>query len=295
MCSFVSVKNGVNEAESLEELYPDLPGHAVAYFGQLRRNLLRHRYLIGRLVGLNLKKEFRRSFLGMSWLIITPLIAVITWLLLKGAGVIEPGITGIPYPAYVLLSTSIWGFFADAYRTCGNMIGVHGQLFTVGAIPAEVILTERILIHLIRFLVPFLLSLVVLLLFGVRLSWWGLLFPLALVPLLLAGAGAGILAALLRAISVDFSQLADEGIRVLLFLTPVVYSPKITLGWLSDIVALNPLTYLVSFPRNLLTEGTFYEPGSYGIYAGLSLAFFAGAVLVFRRVQPRLIERLINN
>ncbi len=279
---------------SLTDLYPvRRPGVA----GQLAlavRNVRDYRFFIRQLVKVSLQTEFKRSFIGLTWLLIIPLFSVATWILLNGAGVIDPGATDIPYPAYVLLSTSIWGFFVEMYKSASTVIQANGRMMIMTVFPHETLVVERVLVHLLRFSIPFVLNLIVLLAFGVKFTWLALLFPLTLLPLLLLALGIGLLVALLRIVAVDIANLFDEAMRVLMFLTPVVYTPKLRLGWLSAIVDVNPLTYLVSFSRDVLAGGTFFEPRSYLLVSGLSLLFFLLSLRVFRATQPRILERLIN-
>ncbi len=242
----------------------------------------------------SLTTDYKRSFIGLTWLVILPLVSVVIWILLNGAGIIDPGDTSIPYPAYVLLSTSIWGFFAEFYRNVSRVFVTYGRMMSMVAFPRETALLEVLIVHLIRFSIPFALNLVVLLAFGVRFTWWALLFPLTLLPLLLAGAAIGLLVALLRIVAVDLSNLADESIRLLMFLTPVIYTPKLDLGALSFIIDLNPMTYLISFSRDLLTKGTFYRPELYLACVVGTTLFFLLSARIYRNAQARIIERLIN-
>ena len=243
----------------------------------------------------DLVQEYRRSFLGLTWLLLLPLVTVGIWFLLNRAGVIEPGETDVPYPAYVLLSTSIWGFFAELYKACAKILESNGRLLLMTPFPSESFVVAAIGVHLIRFTVPFLLNVIVLLAFGVNFTWAALLFPLALIPLLLLGAAIGLISALLKIVAVDVSKIIDEGIRLLMFLSPVVYSPKIELGRLSFIIDVNPLTYLLSFPRDLLTSGTFFRPELFAVCTGAAILFFLLALRFFRLAEPRVRERLIAN
>lgn len=258
-----------------------------------RQRLRSYRFLIQQLVRVNLHRDFKRSFIGLSWLVILPLIAMAVWILLNGAGIVDPGATDIPYPAYVLLSTSIWGFFMEIYRSTSQMLLQQGRLLVTTPFPQEILVAEQVIVHLIRFSIPFGLNIIVLLFFGVSFTWWALLFPFTLLPLLLLGLGIGLLISLMRLVATDIGTLVDEGMRVLMFLTPVVYTPQIQVGWLSDIVAINPLTYLISFSRDVLTNGTFYEPSWYLLCTAFSLLFFLFALRVYIVAQPRVIERLI--
>jgi lipopolysaccharide transport system permease protein len=42
-----------------------------------------------------------------------------------------------------------------------------------------------------------------------------------------------------------------------MYLTPIVYAPKVEVSFLANIISLKPLTYLVGFSRDLLTRDFF--------------------------------------
>ncbi|MCB0596481.1 MAG: ABC transporter permease [Lewinellaceae bacterium] len=276
-------------------LHPPRKGSLLYHWRTILKNIRAYSFFIRQLVRINILKDFKRSYIGLLWLFILPVISVIIWILLNGAGIIEPGDTGIPYPAFVLLSTAIWGFFAEIYQSTSKIFTDRGNMMIMARFPHEVLVVERLLVHLIRFVIPFLINIVVLLLFGVRFTWLALLFPLTLLPLLILGVAIGLIVSLLRVVAVDIASLVDRGIGFLMFLTPVVYAPRIKVGWLSEAIRFNPLTYLVGFSRDVLTQGTFYEPATWGICILLTLIFFLFAARVFAAAEPKVMERLINN
>ncbi|MCP3933436.1 MAG: ABC transporter permease, partial [Bacteroidetes bacterium] len=246
-------------------------------------------------VRINLLKEFKRSNIGLLWLFILPVLSAIIWILLNGAGIIEPGSTGIPYPAYVLLSTSIWGFFAGIYKSTSNIYLTGGNIKIMTRFPFELLLAERLLVHLIRFIIPLSINIAVLLFFGIRFTWSALLFPLTLMPLLLLGLAIGLVVSIMRVLAIDISILVDYCIGFLMFLTPVVYAPDIKVSLLAKATRFNPLTYMIGFSRDILTKASFYEPVIWGACAVSTLIIFLFAVRIFMIAEPRVIERMINN
>jgi len=264
-------------------------------WSQISQNIRKYWFFTKQLVRINILADFKRSFVGLLWLFILPIISVIIWILLNGAGIIDPGDTGIPYPAYVLLSTSIWGFFAEIYKTSSNVVNNNGRMMIMTRFPHEILILERVIVHVVRFVIPFIVNIIVLYIFGIRLGWAALLFPLTLIPLLLLGLSIGMMVAIMRVIATDVSKMVDEGMRFLMFLTPIVYAPKVNVGWLSDVVHLNPLTYLIGFSRELLTQGSFYQPQAYMYCCLGTLVLFVLSLKIFLRVEPKVLERLINN
>ena len=254
-----------------------------------------YRFLIRQLVRVSIVGGYKKSFIGLAWMFILPLLAVLVWIVLNRAGVVAPGDTGIPYPAYVLLSTSIWGFFLEIYKSSSNVLANEAKLLIMKDFPKEVLLAEKTVVHLINFAIPLVLNICVLLLFGVRFGWASLLFPLSLLPLLLLGLAIGMIVAVLRIVAVDICTMIDEGMKLLMFVTPIVYAPKIEAGWLSGFIQWNPLTYLIGFSRELLSRGTFFEPAGYLACSLVAALFFLFALAFFRATAKRVLERLVNN
>lgn len=288
------MKESSRKQMNLEELYPEGRSSFLADWKSIFGRLSEYRFFLKQLIKIDLHTEYKRSFIGLSWLLILPILAVLIWILLNSAGIVSPGDTGIPYPAYVLLSTSIWGFFSEIYRTTSRTLIENGKMMVITNFPIEVLVLQKVIVHLIRFSIPFLLNIIVLLYFGVSFSIAALLFPLSLIPLLLLGLSLGLVIAPLRVVAVDFSHLFDEFIRLLMFLTPIVYAPKIDISWLQSITHWNPLTYLIGFSRELLTEGKLFEAQIYVVCAIACFLFFLLSLRLFRSVQSRILERLIT-
>jgi len=280
--------------KTLTPLYAERVRNPLKRIWGYLQNIKRHTYLLNQLIVVDITSSFKRSFIGLSWLIITPIISVFAWVLLQGAGIIDPGDTNIPYPAYVLLSTSIWSFFQGSYLVTSNVIINGGRFMVAAKFPHEVLIAQQMVVHCINFVIPFIINIIVLLFYGIKFSSIAFLFPVTLIPLLLLGTGLGLLVALLRVVAVDFSRIADQCIMFLMFLTPIIYAPRIQLNWLANIVKYNPLTYLVGFSRDVLTHGNFYELNLYLIFSLISFVFFIISVWIFMKFESKLLERLIN-
>jgi len=258
-------------------------------------NIQRYRYLIFQLIRIDLLAGYKKSYIGILWMLIYPILSVIIWIILNRAGIINPGESTIPYPAYVLLSTSIWGFFIGIYQSISHIILSSGRIMIMNKFPQEVLMVQKIIVHLILFTIPFLINIIVLMAYGVRLSWVSLLFPLTLIPLLIAGLALGLVIAVLRVVAIDFVNVTDEFMKLLMFLTPVVYTPKLSVSGLATFIEWNPLTYLVGFSRDVLISGSFTNPQAFLICStGAILCFFI-AFSFFIYVGPKVLERLVIN
>lgn len=279
----------------LSKLYDRKKGSIWLEWRNIVKNIQTYSFFIYQLVRINFLSEFKRSFIGLLWLFLLPIFSIITWVLLNDAGIMQPGETDIPYPAYVLLSTSIWGFFIGIYKSTSKIFSGRGHMMIMVSFPHEVLLVEKLIVHSIRFVIPLLINLIVLFFLGIRFSALSILFPISLLPLLMLGAGIGLIISLFRVVAVDIAKLFDQAMNFLMLITPVIYAPKVAVGWLSELVHLNPLTYLIGFSRDVLTQGIFYEPFIWSACAVFSFLFFLLSLRIYMIAEPKLLERLISN
>ncbi len=219
-----------------------------------------NRFLLQQLVKLRLLADLKRSFLGWLWLLILPLFAILTWIFMKGAGILEPGELEIPYTAFVLLSTIMWALFFDTYKNCSQIFITYGRTLLVNKLPINIIIFNELIVGAIKFFIPFIFILAYFLYIEIPLHPLAFIFPIVLIPLQLFGAAVGLLTGLFSAIAKDFTFLMDNVVKLFLLLSPVVYTPEISTGLLAKVIKYNPLTYLISSPRNILLRGELYQP-----------------------------------
>lgn len=270
-------------------------GNVFQGWSHVAKNLKQYRYFILQLLRIYLLAPFKKSLIGALWLFIFPLLTVIIWIFLHGAGIVDPGETGVPYPVFVLLGTTIWSLFINIYKSTSQIIVDSGSLLVMNKFPYETLIVGRLLENIITFSIPLVINIVVLLLFGIKFTWLSLLFPVTLIPILLFGLTIGLFVALLRVVAVDLCNVVDEGMKVLMYLTPIVYAPKIEIGWLTHIIDFNPLTYLVGLPRDILAQGQFYEPTRFLICTVAVLILCPLMIRFYLYNKPKVLERLINN
>jgi lipopolysaccharide transport system permease protein len=71
------------------------------------RNIMTSRELIAQLFKRDFLMAYKKSFIGMGWIFLSPIIGIVSWVFMNATGVLRPGDVGVPYPVDVLLSSSI--------------------------------------------------------------------------------------------------------------------------------------------------------------------------------------------
>ncbi len=133
----------------------------------LVRNISQSWDLIYQLFRRDFLMSYKKSFIGMGWILISPLLGIVSWVFYNATGILQPGDVGIPYPAYVLLSTSIFGLFGGFYTAASGTLNAGLGFITQVNYPHDALLIKQALVQLANFAVVFLINIIVLFCFGV--------------------------------------------------------------------------------------------------------------------------------
>jgi lipopolysaccharide transport system permease protein len=260
----------------------------------MAKNIYKSRDLVWQLFKKDFTAAYKKSFIGLSWVLISPIIGIVSWVLLNYAGVLKPGDVGIPYPAFVLLGSSLWGLFMGFYSSASGTLGAGGGFILQVKYPHEALLLKQTAQHLANFSITFVINVIVLILFGVTPSAAIVLTPIFALPLFFLGAGMGLIASVVSVVASDVTNIFNIILGFLFYATPIVYSVNtLENETLRRIIELNPLTYLVGGLRDLILYGTINNIDRFLIYTLISFLFFMFSWRLFFVSEDKVIEKIL--
>lgn len=277
----------IYEPESREKMT------TLAIWSSIINNIIQYREMIYVLFKRDFFASYKKSFLGMSWVIIAPIMGIISWVIINAAGILIPGDVGIPYPAYVLLSTSIWGLFMGFYSAAQNTINAGSGIINQVKYPHEILLIKQVAQQLATFSITFIVNIIVLLFYGIIPSWKIIFFPFALLPILFLASGIGLIVSLFTVVATDIAKGFDLLMGLLIWVTPVIYASDVANQTLQLIIRWNPLTYLIGTARDLLIRDEISHLNYYAYSVGFSIIVFLFAWRFFYLAEDKLIEKML--
>ena len=214
------------------------------------------RYVIVRLFMRDFVAQFRQQILGYFWALLTPLFSIFSFLYLYFAGVLQPGEGDMPYTLYILIGNNVWNCFPGAKGAVSGGLQAQADLIMRTRIPKISLAISSLANIGYTTLINMITMFIIFCLFGIMPSWWFLLYPFLVFPMVLLGTAMGMILSVLGVIAKDLSKIINQGISLLMYITPVVYlRDTITNPLLEVLIKYNPLTYLVDVPRSLLVHG----------------------------------------
>ena len=239
----------------------------------------------------DIKAQYRQTFLGIIWALILPLITTVTWIFLNLSGIVLVSETELPYPVYVLTGTMIWAIFMEALNAPLVQTTAAKHMLAKINFPREALIMSGILKILFNSSIKIGLIIVVLLVFGVYPDWHLILFPCALISLIMVGTMIGLLFTPIGLLYTDVGNGIRLVMQFLMYVSPVVF-PVPTAGWVATIFELNPLTPLILTARDWLTgmPTEYFWP-----FLAVNLSCFLLLLVVsviYRLALPIMIERM---
>ncbi|GAA4443991.1 ABC transporter permease [Pontibacter saemangeumensis] len=266
-----------------------------SYWGESLRELWSFRHLLASLVRRHFILNYQQTVLGPVWILFQPIMTLVTYVVVFDKMVGIPTGT-LPPVLFYFSGIVLWNFFSDSFSGTANTFRDNAHLFSKVYFPRLIMPLAAISTHFIRFLM----QLVMLLLFiayfwffkGLRpsLNTWLAAFPLAVVLAGSIGLGLGLFFSVLTAKYRDMSNLVSLGIRLLMFVTPVIFPLSLVPDNVQWIVKINPLSPLFElFRLSLLGEG--YVTPWQLLYSALFMVIvLSGALLLFNKQGTKLMD-----
>lgn len=255
------------------------------------RDLLASRELAWQLMLRDIKVQYRQSVLGLAWAFIPPIVMALGLSWAGESQVIAISATDLPYPAYVMFSTSLWQTFIEALQGPVQAVNQAKPMLSRVNFPREAIILAKLGEVLFNFGIKLILIIGLFIWFRISVGWSVILAPVALIHLILLGTWFGVMLAPLSILYQDVTKALTMITGFWLFITPVIY-PVPETGSFGTLVRLNPVTPLLVTTRELATTGILTQVTGFWIVSAIAILGLLLTWIAFRLAMPFVIERI---
>jgi len=259
------------------------------------RELWSYHHLLTGLVRREFILYYKQTFLGPIWMLLQPTLTLLVYVSIFGKLVGIP--TGTVPPAlFYLAGIVLWNFFSEGFVGTSKIFQDNIHIFSKVYFPRIILPLSVLAVHALRFLIQLSFLLLLILCFWIfgelpyTFNTYTLFVPVIVVLVGALGLAFGLCFSLLTAKYRDLNNLVPTGIRLFMFLTPVIYPIAGTPEKFRWMVLWNPLTPLFeAFKFSLLEEGTFTILQL--IYSGtLAVLLLFLALISFNKQGDKLID-----
>lgn len=248
--------------------------------------LWEYRDLLRALVARDVKVRYKQTIFGVAWALLQPLATMVVLSVFLGNLVRMPS-EGVPYPVFVYSGLICWLYFADALKRAGESLMLNSALVSKVYFPRLIAPLAGVCSPLIDFVIAFAMLLVLLIWYGIPLTWATLLAPLIVLPLALTAAAFGVWLAALNAEYRDVAVALPVLIQLWLFLSPVIYPVGLVPEPYRLLYGMNPIVGIINTFRWAVLGRGEAQFGLLAISTAVVLLVLLGGLLYFRKVERR--------
>ncbi len=247
------------------------------------RDLWTYRELLYFLTWRDVKVRYKQTALGVAWAIIQPLVTMLIFTLFFGrlAGVPSDN---IPYPIFAYAGLLPWTFFSNAISNSGNSLVGSANLITKVYFPRMIIPGAAVLAGLVDFAIAFVILVLLMIYYGVIVTWTVLMFPVLLLLTALLGLGVGMWLSALNVKYRDVRFALPFIIQLWMFVSPVIYPASFLPPQVRWLLWLNPMTGIIEGYRSSLF-GRQFNWTALAASTVITLAALIYSSFTFRRME----------
>lgn len=250
--------------------------------------LWQYRELLYFLVWRDIKVRYKQTALGVTWVILQPVVSMVVFTFLFGNLLGVPS-GEVPYPIFSYAALLPWNYFASSINKSSTSLVMNTNLVTKVYFPRMVIPISSVLSGLVDFGIGFLVLIGLMFYFKIPLTWTILLLPAFLFLAMLTALGFGFWLSALNVRYRDINYLVPFLIQIWMYLTPVIYSVTLIPEQFQFLLALNPMTAVVGGFRWALLGPNLANaqaPGNIIFFSFLiSLLVLISGAVFFRRTE----------
>ena len=217
-------------------------------------NFLRYKYLLFELVKKNIKLKYRRSYLGILWTLVEPLLTMIVLTLVFGTLFGKDDRT---YPVYILCGRLLYSFFSSASKAGLKAVSGNAAMIKKVYVPKYIYVVAAIISNFVTFVISLVVLVGVAAVLRVEPTWHIVEGLIPLVILFVMTLGIGLILATLNVFFRDIEYIWSVLTMLIMYASAIFYTTERVIntgnGWVFNV---NPIYMCIANFRNAVLYGT---------------------------------------
>lgn len=250
---------------------------------EFRHNL----FVLQSLVTRDFKLKYRRSFLGILWSILNPLLMMIVMAAVFSY-MFRFSIEN--FPLYLILGTVMFDYMNRSTSTAVTSVIDAQSLIKKIRINKAIFPLQKVAFELVNFVISLIAAVLVMIYFQVVPSIYAIwALPVLIICITTFTAGLGLLLSALAVFFRDIIYLWTVLITAWTYATPLFYPFDMLPDWMQQVMQFNPMYHYITYFRDIMMWNI--NPGALEtlICFGMAIITFGVGLLVFRKTQNKFI------
>lgn len=247
------------------------------------KNFKKYRYLLAELTKKEIKLKYRRSFLGILWTLLEPILTTIV--LTVVFSFLRPK-NDRTFPVYILTGRLLYSFFSHATKLAMKSIRSNSGMIKKVYVPKYIYPLSSVLSGYITFLISMIVLFGSMIIFNVKPTGYIFYAFIPLILILVVAVGIGLILATLAVFFRDMEYLWDVILMMIMYTSAIFYHAEdVKVQW---IFKYNPIYHIILNFRNAIF-GRPLDSKALLISAIYSFGTLLFGILLFYKKQDKFI------
>lgn len=246
-------------------------------------------FVIRELTSRELKRKYARSYLGVVWSILNPLLsmAVISFVF---SYMFRRSIEN--FPVYYLIGTTIWTLFRTATDQSMTALVDNKQLLLRAKLPKYTFVLSRINTALVNFFYSIITLTIIMIFFRIEITWRAVFIMPVILLVLLFSIGIGLILSIIYVFFADVKYLYEILLMLWMYLSAIFYPVSVLPSYVKNVLYNNPVFLAIDISRSVLQYGQFPKSEEWIKLIVYAFVSFTCGILFFKKCEGNVMKKI---
>lgn len=256
---------------------------------KLKEERRQYYFAIRQMVAREVKRKYARSYLGIVWSVLNPLLSMAVMSLIFST-IFKRSIEN--YPIYYLTGSTFWSLFANSTEQGMTALVDNRSMLLKVKLPKQTFVIARVFTALTNFGYTCVAYAMMLVVFRIKPTVYMLLFPVDVLFMLLFSMGIAYILSILYVFFADIKYLYSVALQLLMYISALFYPVDRLSEMMRRVVNWNPIYDYVLFARDVMLYGIMPEPVLWLKIVIWGVASFSVGYFVFKKRENLVMQRM---
>lgn len=254
---------------------------------QYVKNFVRYKYLLLELVKKSIKLKYRRSYLGILWTLVEPLLTMMVLTLVFGTFF---GNNDEQYPVYILSGRLLYTFFSSATKAGLKSVSGNAGMIKKVYVPKYIYVISSVVSNFVTFMISMIVLVGVGAVLHVEFTVYTLQAVIPLIILFIMTLGISMILSTLNVFFRDIEYIWSVFTMLIMYASAIFYQPDRIIntgnGWIFNV---NPVYMCISNFRDAVLNETLINVQYCVISGVISIVLLIIGAILFYKKQDKFI------
>ena len=246
-------------------------------------------FVIKQLTGREIKRKYARSYLGIMWSVLGPLLNMIVMSLIFSY-MFKKSIEN--FPVYYLTGQIIYALFNTAPSHAMTALVDNKNLIIKSKLSKQTFVLSRIYTAFVNFLYTLIPYVGILIFFRIKVSFKALLFIPDIFLITVFATGVGYILATIYVFFADIKHLYSIFMTIIMYMSAIFYPAERLPGFMQEILSFNPVYLAIDIARYSVVYNLYPYYTEWIKLVVYAIAAFVIGVFVYRKNENKMMMEI---